>query len=136
MLIALIEPVCSDIKNPRKRRIRGDLNSGMWTVLQSTDSHQMIYAGFPIITRELAMNKKLSGALKIDFQEQNKMKCNFCPTNDAHFTLDDQVNSQKWQVTGLIHPYQYPTCPSDHKISLKVPAWPGFSLMMILISCF
>ena len=72
-------------------------------MLRSTDSHEMSQGGCPIITRrsphELAMNKKLNGALKDDFQEQNKMKCNFSPSNAAHFTLDDQVNSQKWQLT-------------------------------------
>ena len=75
--------MCRGIKNPRKRSIRGDLNSGMWTVLRFTDSHEITQGGSPIITRhstdELTMNKKLNRALKDDFQEQ--MKCHFCPSN-------------------------------------------------------
>ena len=71
-------------------------------MLRFTDSHEITQGGSPVITRhstdELAMNKKLNRALKDDFQEQ--MKCHFCPSNDAHFSLDDQVNSQKWQVVG------------------------------------
>ena len=64
-------------------------------MLRFTESHEITQGGSPIISRrstnELAMNKKLNKALKDDVQEQNKMKCHFCPSNDAHFTLDDQV---------------------------------------------
>ena len=46
------------------------------------------------------------------------MKCYFCPLNDAHFTLDDQVNSRKWQATGLNF-YKFPTCSSPPKNIIK-----------------
>ena len=122
---ALIEPVYRGIKNPRKRSIRGDLNSGMWTVLRLTDSHYSRRP--PIITRrsanELAMNKKLNRAFKDDFQEQNKMKCHFCPFNYVHFTLDDQVNSPKRQVVGSIHPYKFPKRTSLARFIINDHFW-------------
>ena len=53
---ALIEPVCRDIKNLRKRSIRGDLKYGMWTVLRFTDSHEITRGGSPINTRRSTNN--------------------------------------------------------------------------------